>query len=136
MSYTLETHPLFCDLWSDDIATLALFSEEQILTPHETLFRQGDEANALYIVMDGKLEVYKNTPQWGVALEAIIEWGSVCGEMAFFDRDADKIRNASVRSGIEGATVRILVDTAIMDLSEDHPSVYQAFEAIVRSRKK
>ncbi|MCA9378299.1 cyclic nucleotide-binding domain-containing protein [Candidatus Peregrinibacteria bacterium] len=45
------------------MATLTLFSEEQILVPHETLFRQGDEANALYIVMDGKLEVYKNTPQ-------------------------------------------------------------------------
>jgi len=63
MATSFSAHPLFQDLGPDDISTLDLFSEEKILAEYEILFRQGDEASAIYFVMDGKLEIYKNNPE-------------------------------------------------------------------------
>ncbi len=136
MATSFSAHPLFQDLGPDDISTLDLFSEEKILAEYEILFRQGDDASAIYFVMDGKLEIYKNNPEGWVDLVTIQKTGDVCGEMAFFDPDADHVRNASVRAGQWGAILRVLVDTALMDLSEDHPSIYHTFETIVQTRKK
>ena len=103
---------------------------------YEILFRQGDEAGAIYFIMDGKLEIYKNNPAGGVDCIAVLNAGDVCGEMAFFDHHADRTRNASVRAGQGGAILRMLVDTALMDLAEDHPSIYQTFHDIVKQRKE
>jgi len=59
------------------------------LKPGEFLFREGDEADALYIVSHGTLRVLT-----GSAVLEVVHEGGLVGEMAIVDTDAP--RSASV----------------------------------------
>jgi CRP/FNR family cyclic AMP-dependent transcriptional regulator len=61
------------------------------LRPGEFLFREGDTADALYIVSRGTLRIMS-----GIAVYEVVEAGGLVGEMAIVEED--KPRSASVIS--------------------------------------
>lgn len=80
----ISTIPLFAELSPHDQNTIGLFCQERTLTASETLFEEGDEATALYVLLSGAVEVTRNRTH-GTTLVATIEAPmSVVGEMAFF----------------------------------------------------
>lgn len=66
----------------------------RIVKENEVLFRNGDPADAMYLVRKGALKVYFMKGAEEVIL-ATLNDGSIVGEMAFFD---DKPRSASVKA--------------------------------------
>jgi len=58
------------------------------LSPGDVLFRQGDEADALYFVSEGRLAIYRNDTMIGY-----VERGGCVGELALVRRD---LRSATV----------------------------------------
>ena len=70
------------------------------LKPGEFLFREGDEADALYIVSHGTLRVIT-----GSAVLEVVHGGGLLGEMAIVDTDAP--RSASVIAGTHVELIRI-----------------------------
>jgi CRP/FNR family transcriptional regulator, cyclic AMP receptor protein len=82
------------------------------LRPGEFLFREGDVADALYIVSRGTLRIMS-----GVAVYEVVEAGGIVGEMAIVEED--KPRSASVISNayaelikVDGPTFREMVKAA------------------------
>jgi CRP/FNR family cyclic AMP-dependent transcriptional regulator len=61
------------------------------LGPGEYLFREGDAADALYVVSSGTLRIMS-----GIAVYEVVEAGGIVGEMAIVEED--KPRSASVIS--------------------------------------
>src|SRR5271169_4653276 len=61
------------------------------LRPGEYLFREGDAADALYVVSRGTLRIMS-----GIAVYEVVEAGGIVGEMAIVEED--KPRSASVIS--------------------------------------
>jgi CRP/FNR family transcriptional regulator, cyclic AMP receptor protein len=70
------------------------------LRPGDFLFREGDAADALYIVSRGTLRIMS-----GTAVYEIVEAGGIVGEMAIVEEN--KPRSASVISSTHAELVRI-----------------------------
>jgi CRP-like cAMP-binding protein len=101
--------------WSQDAQTLskilsqALAGDEHVevltdqvisLRPGEFLFREGDAADALYIVSRGTLRVMS-----GIAVYEVVEAGGIVGEMAIVEED--KPRSASVISNTYAELIKV-----------------------------
>lgn len=70
------------------------------LRPGEFLFREGDEADALYIVARGSLRILS-----GSAVYEVVQTGGIVGEMAIVDPGVP--RSASVIAGTYAELIRI-----------------------------
>jgi CRP/FNR family cyclic AMP-dependent transcriptional regulator len=97
--------PIDCDFRIFMDRPLATIS----LRPGEFLFREGDTADALYIVSRGTLRIMS-----GAAVYEVVEAGGIVGEMAIVEED--RPRSASVIAGthaelikVDGLTFRELV---------------------------
>jgi 2-oxoglutarate dehydrogenase E1 component len=87
--------PLFRDLTPEAQAKVAGLVEEITLEPGATLFRSGDEGDALYAVVDGELRVERHKKVLG-----LVRAGEVAGEMALADegpRSADVMAHTAAR---------------------------------------
>ena len=70
------------------------------LRPGEFLFREGDDADALYIVSRGTLRIMS-----GITVYEVVEAGGIVGEMAIVEED--KPRSASVISNSYAELIKI-----------------------------
>lgn len=50
---------LFADLTESEKSTISLFAQERMVKAGEILFREGDDATAMYGVKSGMLHVYR-----------------------------------------------------------------------------
>jgi CRP-like cAMP-binding protein len=73
-------------LSSLEINLLSTLSKERQLRAGETLFREGDPGDAMYIVLQGRVRISKQIPGAGEEALAILERGDYFGEMALIDR--------------------------------------------------
>ena len=109
----LKTFALFADLSDAERDEIAALLEERRLSPGETLFQEGDEADALALVVDGSVELSsRRTPE-----KAMFGGGSVLGGLALL---AVGTRLASA-VGAERASVLLLRREDFLRLSEDNP---------------
>jgi CRP/FNR family cyclic AMP-dependent transcriptional regulator len=70
------------------------------LRPGEFLFREGDAADALYIVSRGTLRIMS-----GIAVYEVVEAGGIVGEMSIVEED--KPRSASVISSTHTELIKV-----------------------------
>ncbi|MBC8647860.1 MAG: cyclic nucleotide-binding domain-containing protein [Thermoanaerobaculia bacterium] len=84
------------------MAEITLFQNEQNTEPFEarqTIFREGEPGDALFVVVEGELDVQVA----GKTVE-IVRPGGIVGEMALIDREP---RSATVLARTSGRFVRI-----------------------------
>lgn len=89
-----------------EINYLVTLSRVRRLQPDETLFREGDQGRAVYIVMDGRIMIAKDIPGAGLEALAFLERGEIFGELAVIEgteRSADAIADED-----SGATVLVI----------------------------
>src|SRR5947209_3690243 len=86
----------------------------------ETLLRQGDDANSLYIVETGHLAVRLLAPSGEGAILTVMGPGEVLGEMAVLTSQQE--RTASVQA-IDDVTVHVLRAEDFDRLRRQHPEV-------------
>ena len=85
---------LFQSLSDDDSERLAASLRHRPLKKGETLFRKGDEGNALYIVRSGSIRIVLPSESGEEVSPAILSEGDFFGEMALLDgmsRSADAV---------------------------------------------
>ena len=70
----------------------------------ETVFREGDDANAMYVVLRGEIEVLKKSKRATEARVALLGPGDWFGEMSIVDIQP---RSATVRALAPGRLLRI-----------------------------
>ena len=78
----------------------------KIIKQGQSLFKEGDSADSMYIVRRGELQVYLQKAELEVNL-AVVKEGGIVGEMAFFDQ---KPRSASVKANSEAEVTVISKD--------------------------
>jgi CRP-like cAMP-binding protein len=81
----LRQTPLFSGL--DDAAAASLLSSlsETRLRRGETLFREGDTGDRLYVVTEGKIKLGRSSPDGRENLMAVLGPGQMFGELSLFD---------------------------------------------------
>ena len=72
--------PLLASLGRDALRILAIGAEQRRLQPNETLFREGEDADAAYLVIAGSVTLkHMLDPKRG---EVVVEVGALIGETA------------------------------------------------------
>jgi CRP/FNR family cyclic AMP-dependent transcriptional regulator len=80
----LHSVELFNGLTGNEILQLLATSEDLSFTEGETVFQAGDTGQALFLLLEGTVEIDLNVPKLGERVLAKLESGSVFGEMSFF----------------------------------------------------
>lgn len=89
-------------LSSMEINFLSTLSKEKRLAPHEVIFREGEQGDKLYVLLEGRVMISKQIAGAGEEALAILERGDYFGEMAMID---NKPRSADAKAHDEGAVV-------------------------------
>jgi signal transduction histidine kinase len=139
----LEGIPLFASLSDERLRWLATVACESLIHPGEVLLREGDPCDNFYVVLDGELQVVKNSYGGEQLLLASLRRGAFLGEMSLL---TGKPHNASVRA-TRDSTLLVLNPPAfnetIKSCSSVALSVAQALaeraqtnEGMIRQREK
>ena len=99
----LRATPLFGGLEDDQLARLVAMGEIVDLSPGDRLIGEGEEADALYVILDGELDVTKRSGTTEIPL-ARVGPGALQGEIAALEGGR---RLASVRAVTEAEALRI-----------------------------
>jgi len=109
----LKAFALFSDLGDDEREELAGLLEERDLSIGETLFEQGDEADALVLVVRGRVELASRRSAEKMAVGA----GATIGVLALF---AVGTRETSL-VGADASDLLLLRREEFLRFAEDHP---------------
>ena len=116
----MRSIPMLANLPPHKLKLLAFASDRVTYEPGEELFRQGDEADAAYIVIDGQADVVVVPPDGGEgSVVAQLGPNSFVGDMAIV---ADIPRTATVRARKRLDALRIRRDH-MMDMIRDTPDL-------------
>lgn len=125
----LRSVDLFRDLPEEDLAALDQSSSEVTLADGDTLFVQGDDGDAAYVITEGVIEIVREGPQKDTLL-AVRKPGEVIGEMALLQ---DEPRMATARG--RGPTTLLKVPKrALTRLLETSPTALRGLFDIVLDR--
>ncbi len=100
-----------------------------LLKSNQSLFKEGDASDGMYILRSGTLEVYLENNEKTVLL-ATVEPGGMIGEMALFDQ---KPRSASVRAK-SSAEVTVITNADFKGLMKQIPKWFTALMGTLSSR--
>ncbi len=105
-------------LSSLEINFLSSLSRERKLAPGQDLFHEGDVGDEMYVVLEGRVMIYKDIPGAGEEALAFLERGAYFGEMALIDREP---RSAAAQADEGGAVVLAIpgeVLSGILDIGK------------------
>ncbi len=121
--------PLFADLSKEDLEQLYRMAETVSIPAGELVFEEGSLGDALYVVLDGELEVSKRQSGQDVVL-AVRRAGEFIGEMSLLEQAP---RSASVRTLRESRL--LMIDQAAFEtLLSCSPSAHLTMLRTVTSR--
>jgi len=103
----LRSVALFAGLPEEVFAHLAATLPQRSLAPGSVVFREGDAARALFVLLEGELEVTKQSRRGSESRVAILGPSDTFGEMSLLDMQP------------RSATVRTLSPVRIVELGAD-----------------
>lgn len=109
----LKRFALFADLGDTEREDLAELLEERDLSPRETLFAEGEESDALVLVLSGRVEIAAQCSRERLAIGP----GGTIGALALFSvglREGEAV-------GTEASELRMLRREDFLRFAEDHP---------------
>ena len=114
----LRRVPMFAEIEPAKLKLLAFMSERVAFDPGKPLVRQGDPADAAYLIIEGHAEVMVETPA-GPVIVATNGPNELVGEMGIL---CDAPRNATVRARDRVVALRISKDP-FMRLVREFPTM-------------
>jgi CRP-like cAMP-binding protein len=115
----LETTQLLGALPPDTLETLRQQATTRTVARNEVLFRQGEAASEMYGIVSGRVAVLTRSPDGRESLVAVLEEGSLLGELPLFD---DGPRSAEARA-LEETSLVVLGYDAVRAAIDAHPSI-------------
>src|SRR3989304_3605977 len=82
----LKKAAIFADLTDEELALVAEVCKEQTFKFGQTVFKEGEPGNRLYIVAEGEVRISRIVPGSGEEALTVLKAGACFGEMAVFDR--------------------------------------------------
>ena len=126
----LASVPLFADLTPDEVEKLAAASGVQDLRRGDVLFREDDESDCLYVVIDGRIAIAKRSIDGRESVVALMEGGDLFGEMPLFDRQG---RSAEARA-LEVSQVLVIGYGPVREIYEQRPELLWGVVGLLASR--
>lgn len=129
----LESIPLFENLTPEELREVYRATEFRELKEGETLFEQGDEAESMFALRDGQLEVRSSSPSGEDVVLAELDAGTIVGEMSI------------IGGGRRSATVEAATSSMLIELSrrqfdqlrdDDRPVAYKIMMQLARLLEK
>lgn len=109
-------------LSSKELRLLATFSKEEMFKMGQSIFREGQKGDRLYIILDGEVRISKFIPGAGEEALAILHKGDFFGEMALIDNQP---RSADAKAHTDVTVLPIEQSLLANILSRDVESGYQ-----------
>src|SRR5918998_6300327 len=120
---------LFADLATEDLEQLCQMARTDSVDPGELVFEEGSPGDALYIILDGELEVTKRQDGQAVVL-AVRRAGELVGEMSLLEQAP---RSASVRA-LRESRLLVISQAAFQTLLSCSASAHLTILRTVTSR--
>ena len=89
---------------------MASLSKEESFAAGETVFREGEPGEKLYVILNGQVRISKHIPGSGEEALSILERGSFFGEMALVD---GRPRSADAVAHEDGAELLVIADPVL-----------------------
>ena len=89
------------------------------VTKGHTLFKEGEEGDRLFVVLDGKLKLGKSSPDGRENLQEILGPGEMFGELSLFDPGP----RTATATAITDAKLLMLPHEKVLDLITSQPEV-------------
>jgi len=100
----LKQVPLFSALDQAHLEQIIALAEHEEFEPQARIFKEGDEGDRLYIILEGRVRISKVIPSVGEEALAILDPGAYFGEMALID-EAPRSADAIAHSRVQAATI-------------------------------
>ena len=125
-----DNSKIFEDLSLDEKNQLEIFCQEKSIKKWDILFKEWEEANAMYILQEWEIEVYKeklwkNIFLWKIVAEDIL-W-----EMAIFWEKWKRMASAKV---VKDSILIVLLDFSIKELTGKYPEIMEKIKNIIQIR--
>jgi len=125
----LKSAPIFAGVEGEELAALADIAVEHEFQPNEIIFQEKQAPHHLYLIVQGKVEVFRRVNDHERPLANLGE-RECFGEMAILD---DQPRSASVRA-IEPTTVLKIDRSSFHELIVERPQIAFAIFKILSGR--
>jgi CRP-like cAMP-binding protein len=125
----LQEMPLFRNLDLKRLRVVAMMGESQAYRAQERLFEKGDEGDAAFIIIDGKVEVLVPA-DGGEQSVAILGKGEIFGELAVI---CDQARSSAIAARSELEVLR-LDRNVVLNLMREFPDVSLEMVRILAQR--
>lgn len=113
---TLRQVPLFTGLAEETLALLARGAHERCCPRGTRLFAQGEPADRFYVVLDGWVKLYRDSPDGSECLVGLFTRGDSFAEAAMFDR-----QGFPVNGGVaEDARLLVFPAEPFLDTLHEH----------------
>src|SRR5690242_16791841 len=113
--------PLFAGIPADELAELAGVVRRREIAQDELLWREGDEADGLHVIVDGRVAAALRLPGGGEVVLASMGSGELLGELALLDAGS---RTAMVRVQEAGTLLSMARPDFAALVSQLHPIAF------------
>jgi CRP/FNR family transcriptional regulator len=118
----LKSVPFFQELSEDEMKKLAQVMEEKSFKKGEIIFNEGEVGKALYLLVEGEVEVVKTMKGWYKETLAIFKKGRLFGELSFLSG-----RNHS-------ALARATHDVKVYVLTKDQYDQFEKSDPVIAQK--
>lgn len=98
----------------------------KIFEDGETIIRQGDDGDCMYVIQEGQVEVVRELDQCEIRL-AVRQKGELFGEMAIFERE---VRSATIRALGEVRVLTVDKKNFLRRIHEDPSVAYRTVQTM------
>ena len=126
----LDWVKILSELYEAEREELAMFCQEKHLSVWETLFHEDEDASAMYILIEGSVEISRlnnwvKDVIWKVNAEEML-W-----EMALF---WDNNKRMATAIALEESTLIVILSFSIKELTFKHPDLLGKIKMIINDR--
>jgi CRP/FNR family transcriptional regulator, cyclic AMP receptor protein len=110
---------LFEGLDDETLDQILLSATDQMLVRGDVIFEEGSEADALYVVVAGRIAISNKSSDGRESMVALMERGDLFGEMSLFDNLG---RSAEARA-LESSQIIVLPYEPVTNLWDERPEL-------------
>ena len=126
----LDWVSLLSELYESEREELAMFCQEKHLDAWETLFHEDDEASAMYLLLEGSIEISRFT-NWIKSVIWKVNAEEMLWEMALF---WDNNKRMATAIALEECTLVVILSFSIKELTIKHPDLLGKIKMIINDR--
>ena len=128
--WMFDNSKIFENLNQEEKNQLEIFCQEKSLSEWEVLFREGDEANAMYILEEGEIDIYKSK-HWKKTILWKIKAEDILWEMAIF---WEQWKRMACAKATKNSVLIVILSFSIKEITSKHPELLEKIKEIIEIR--